>query len=366
MSLPVSVGYKARLALPRQRRARLITITKKDDSVVGWTSHDRPIVYGGVTYAPGYNSSDVVGESDLSNDNLEYQGILRSPDITEEALRIGEWDNLSYVITELFWDDHSLGVRFIRAGTMGEISLDRFHYSAQLDGMAKKYATIFGNLTQPGCRRILYDEGCTVDEASHTVTGELSGAAADGFTIYADDRTEDGPSGGIDILDITNDDSGVVGLATAPVPPLRNGQPVYISGVLGMVEVNTQVVAMNPSSDGLTFEIGDTSDFGAYTSGGTMTPVGADSSIFDGGVLTMITGPNAGSSMEVIAYVTGQLTIALPFPYLCEAGDEYSLTEGCNKNFFTGCIDHFDNAINFDGEPYMIGNDRLAKIGKQP
>lgn len=363
MTVTISAGYKARLATPSQRRCRIVKITKQDASVIGFTSHDEIVTYGGVDYIPGYNISDVVGGSDLSNDNLEYQGILRSPDITEEALRIGEWDNLEYIINELFWDNHALGIRFIRSGTIGEISLGRFQYSAQLNGMAKAYATTFGNLTQPGCRRDLYDAGCMVPESDHTVIGTITGASDDGFTDYDTGRTEPGPAGGVAVSSITKANPGVVTLAAAPVPPLREGQLVTLSGVMGMVEVNTQLIVRNPS--GATFEILDTSAFNNYTSGGTMTPVGADSGIFDGGVITYLTGDNAGSSMEIVAYVQGQLTRALPMPYPVQAGDTYSLTEGCNKDLFTGCIGHFDNYINFDGEPYMIGKDRLTKIGRQ-
>jgi len=371
MALPVSTQYKAALAKARQRRAKIVQFTKKDDSTATFTDHDRQIVYGGKTFVPAYNSSDVVSVDDLSNDNLQYHGVLRTPQITEESMRVGDWDGAHYVILELFWDDHSKGVRFIRAGTLGEISTGRLDYSAELDGMAKQYATVIGQLLQPGCRHDLYSQtvgnvpGCTVDPAAFTETGTLTGAADDLITLYDTGRTEPGPTGGVDVLNITQANPGVVTLVADPSPAFTDNELVTIAGVGGMVEVNAQTVVHDPS--GPTFNLSvDTSSFGAYTSGGTVTPVGggADVGTWTYGVITFTGGANDGYSMEVSDYVPGQLTLALPMPYPCQAGDPYSIRRGCDKTLPT-CRDIFDNTVNFDGEHWLTGNDALLTVGQQ-
>ncbi|MDX1569855.1 MAG: Ig-like domain repeat protein, partial [Xanthomonadales bacterium] len=73
-----------------------------------------------------------------------------------------------------------------------------------------------------------------------------------------------------DVSDITQANPGVV--TTSSAHGFSDGDPVTFSGVGGMTEVNSiSYVVANATST--TFEIGDTSGFGSYTSGGTATSV---------------------------------------------------------------------------------------------
>jgi hypothetical protein len=58
----------------------------------------------------------------------------------------------------------------------------------------------------------------------------------------------------------------------------------------------------------------------AYVSGGTVTPLGGDSGYFDFGTITFLDGLNAGRSMEIQAYVPGQIRLQLPMPYAVSPG----------------------------------------------
>jgi uncharacterized phage protein (TIGR02218 family) len=195
-----------------------------------------------------------------------------------------------------------------------------------------------------------------------TVAGTVDSVSADGMTIYDADRTEAGPSGGIDITDVSNADPGVV--TTDGDHGFTEGQAVTISEVEGMVQVNAVTVVHNPS--GSTFELSvdtsDTGDYPAYTSGGKVTPFGT-SGFFDFGVITMTSGDNDGLSVEVKSYVEGQITLALPFPYDIAVGDTYSMHAGCDKSMET-CRDRFKNIKNFRGFPYLPGTDKLVQVGR--
>jgi uncharacterized phage protein (TIGR02218 family) len=41
-------------------------------------------------------------------------------------------------------------------------------------------------------------------------------------------------------------------------------------------------------------------------------------------------------------------------------GDRAELTQGCDRRFST-CRDRFANAVNFQGEPHLPGNDLLTR-----
>ncbi len=336
---------------------------------LGFTDHDRDLEIDGITYysVGGYNASDVATSSDMNVDNLEVLGVTETtithPAITEEDLLAGRWDYAAYRLFMVNWQDLTQGELKLRTGRIGEVTLERERFRAELLGLMQRYATRIGRMEGPGCDANLGDDRCTVDLGPFTVTGTIDSANADGVTLYDAARTEDGPSGGFAITNITNADPAVVTTSTAH--GFTEGQAVTIAGVVGMTPINAVTVVLNPS--GNTFELSvdtsDTADYPPYVSGGTVTPF-SDSGYFDGGVIKMTSGPNDGLRMEVKSYTTGQITLALPFPELVQAGDSYSMTPGCDKSLET-CRDRFNNVVNFRGFPYLPGIDKLVQVGRR-
>jgi uncharacterized phage protein (TIGR02218 family) len=49
----------------------------------------------------------------------------------------------------------------------------------------------------------------------------------------------------------------------------------------------------------------------------------------------------------------------LPISEPIQAGDKYSITAGCDKQFNT-CVEKFNNAINFRGEPHIPQPERIS------
>jgi hypothetical protein len=257
-----------------------------------------------------------------------------------------------------------MGALIQRVGTLGEVTIERGAFKAKLRGVTQAYSRVIIELTTPSCRAKLGDARCKVDLTPFTVTGSLTGVEPGLYprTLYDTGRTEPGPSVGVSITNITTANPGVVTLS-APLG-LPSDSPVTIAGVVGMTEVNTVTVARNVASDGLSFEIVDTSGFTAYSGGGTVIGLGSGSGYFDNGVITFTSGLNAGLSMEVQSYVPGQWTLELPMPYLPSIGDTYSMHAGCDYSLET-CRDRFNNILNMRAEPYVPGVDKLVQIGKQ-
>ncbi len=48
----------------------------------------------------------------------------------------------------------------------------------------------------------------------------------------------------------------------------------------------------------------------------------------------------------------------MPMPNSITAGDTFNAIAGCDKTF-DACVSKFNNAVNFRGEPYVPGMDRL-------
>jgi hypothetical protein len=223
------------------------------------------------------------------------------------------------------------------------------------------YTTSLCELTSPACRADLGDTRCTKNLTTFTATGTLTGVDADNTTLYDTGRLEAGPSGGVAITGITQANPGVVTMTDDSLH-LVEGQAVTISGVTGMVAVNAVTIARNPL--GTTFELGvDTSGYPAYVSGGTVTPLGSATGYFDFGKITFTSGLNNGLSREIKAYLPTQITLYLPLPYVAAIGDTYTIVAGCDKSFAT-CRDRFNNVVNFRGEPYVSGVDKMVQVGR--
>lgn len=71
-----------------------------------------------------------------------------------------------------------------------------------------------------------------------------------------------------------------------------------------------------------------------------------------------LTGANAGRRMEIKEFSNKQFTLVLPMPNNVTVGDTFNAIAGCDKTIST-CIAKFNNAVNFRGEPYVPGMDKM-------
>jgi len=89
-----------------------------------------------------------------------------------------------------------------------------------------------------------------------------------------------------------------------------------------------------------------------------------DDAYFDYGLVTWVTGDNAGLKMEVKTYLVGSVILQLPMPYEVQVGDTYSIVAGCNKTT-DHCKNKFVNYVNYQGYPDVPGNDSLMRAGTE-
>jgi uncharacterized phage protein (TIGR02218 family) len=80
---------------------------------------------------------------------------------------------------------------------------------------------------------------------------------------------------------------------------------------------------------------------------------------FDGGLISWATGLNTNLCVEVLHIDFGSVTISLrPWTQIAAIalGDTFSLFPACDKRFET-CVQSWNNAVNFQGEPHVPGPD---------
>jgi uncharacterized phage protein (TIGR02218 family) len=86
---------------------------------------------------------------------------------------------------------------------------------------------------------------------------------------------------------------------------------------------------------------------------------------FEYGVVTWTAGANAGLSMEVKASLSADQSVELqlPMPYDIAVGDTFSIVAGCDRNLET-CKTKFANILNYRGEPFLPGTDKIIRYGR--
>lgn len=369
----VSAGLKTHLGGELTKLAVCLKMTRTDSVVIAATNHDTDLTVSSVLYkaSAGGTETDVQTSNALSVDTVDQMGILSSDSITDADIHAGLYDYAAIKLFAVNWSDLTMGSYSLRDGTIGQVTIERDQFTAQLQGMMDAFKRSMGELVNPSCPYNLGDlpfpaptrGRCTKDLTTFTKTGTLTGVSADGLTLFDTARTEPGPAGGIAITGITNANPGVV--TTASPLGLPDLSTVTISGVVGATWANTVTVIHNPS--GSTFELSiDTSDTGAYpprTSGGIVTPLGADSGYFDYGWCKITSGANNGITREVKAYIPGQWTLQDSFPYTLTGSETYTMAAGCNKTF-AACKTKFSNGDNFGGFPYVPGQDKGIQVAQ--
>lgn len=78
------------------------------------------------------------------------------------------------------------------------------------------------------------------------------------------------------------------------------------------------------------------------------------------GWVRWLDGPHVGQTMEVVAVEGSALVLDAALDPGLRAGHRALLREGCDHTLAT-CTARFGNAINFRGEPFLPGNDLLAR-----
>lgn len=187
MKTGISAGLQAHLAGGTTTLATCWKATLTDATIVAATSHDRNITFDGVLYlsTAAYTPTDIESGSNMSPDNLELEGFLASPAITEQDLHTGRWDYAAVEIFTVNYNDLTQGRDRLREGTLGQVTAGRGIFRAELRGLMQQYSRKIIALISKDCRADLGDSRCGVDLTPHTYTTSVS-AVSGNRVITAD------------------------------------------------------------------------------------------------------------------------------------------------------------------------------------
>jgi len=249
-------------------------INRRDGVTLGFTSHNRDLVFGGVRHraAPGMLPSAVRRTAELEKDAAEVQGVLAHDAISGADMRKGRFDGASIAIGVVDWE--TLEQTTLFHGEIGAISEESGQFEAQLLSAKSGLDADLVPRTSPTCRARFCDPDCQLNAVR--------------FTHLA-------------VVSACDSETGRVSCSGAPAPLLMRH-----------------------------------------------------------GSLRWLDGPHAGVTMQVIDGDVAGLVVDGQLDSPIAAGTRVLLREGCDHTLAT-CSARFGNSLNFQGEPFLPGNDLLGR-----
>jgi len=143
--------------------ARCWRLTRKDGVILGFTDHDRDLIFDGVTYAAGtgLEAADMQAELGFAITGGEASGALSSPGITETDIANGRYDGASVDLYLVDWTN--LDSRLLmESGAIGEIRRMGKAFAAEIRSLAYQLDEERGRLFRLGCSADLGDSKCGI------------------------------------------------------------------------------------------------------------------------------------------------------------------------------------------------------------
>ncbi len=172
------------------------TSPSQHEMVHGFTDHDQPLVFDGVTFeaASGFTASAIESGLGLQVDNLEVEGALSSGRLDEAAITKGLYDDAEVEIYRVNWRDTAQRV-LLRKGSLGEIRRTSWGFTAELRGLAHKLSQPSGRLYQNLCDADLGDQRCGVRLSDYRRSAHVFALEQQGHVLILRDELTDLESG---------------------------------------------------------------------------------------------------------------------------------------------------------------------------
>ena len=156
-------------------------IERRDGVALGYTSHDRDLAIGGLLYraAPGIVPSAIALCEGFEESGLDVRGALSSEAIAAGDLAAGRWDGAAVSVFLADWEAPDAAPIPIARGELGDVSVRRNAFEAELRGLAAALDRPVVERTSPECRAELGDRRCRVDLAPLTHIARIASVIGD-------------------------------------------------------------------------------------------------------------------------------------------------------------------------------------------
>lgn len=178
------------------QRCQIWTITRRDGVVFRYTSHDRPVRYGGQVYA-SCRSLDPSASENASTlgsvGNIELEGIIDDDGISEADLYGGLFDDAYVTVDLISWGGPAESPRRLASGWTGELSQGETGFKMEVLGAGSRLdQQALVQMVTPGCRWVFGSPQCGVDIEALAIGGTVSAAQSRGTFLALLDAGDGG------------------------------------------------------------------------------------------------------------------------------------------------------------------------------
>lgn len=160
----LNAGLKAHLATGVTTTCRCWALGRQDGVVLGFTDHDRDLVFDGIDFRAGTGLSALAVQqtTGLAVDNTEAVGALSDAAITEADIDAGRYDGAEVRAWLVNWQ--SVAERQLQfRGAIGELRRKDGAFEAELRGLTEALNRPLGRVYQKPCSAVLGDGNCRFD-----------------------------------------------------------------------------------------------------------------------------------------------------------------------------------------------------------
>jgi len=175
--------------------ARCWLLSRTDGVELGFTDHDRPLFFDGVTFEPdsGFTPTATELATGLSADTHDVAGVLSSARITEVDIAKDLYDRAEVTLYLVDWTNPTARLILSR-GLIGEIRHGETAFEAEVTGLSDLLSQPLGRAYLHSCSCRLGDPKCGIDLtlAANLGTGTVSAVTdpqqftASGLSGFAD------------------------------------------------------------------------------------------------------------------------------------------------------------------------------------
>lgn len=173
-------------------------VTKRDDTALGFTDHDRMLVFGGTNFEPqsGFSQSEAQSSLGLAVDTAEIEGALSSVRLSEDEIDAGLFDGAKVETFRVDWTAPE-SAELIRVSAIGKITRRDGALVAELESLVRNLDRPAGRYLRRSCDAELGDARCGVALAGFGTAGIVVSRAGTGtYVVSGLDAFTDGWFGG--------------------------------------------------------------------------------------------------------------------------------------------------------------------------
>lgn len=161
-------------------------VLRRDGIVLGFTSHDRDLWFGGILHAasPGMVPSAIRKSADFEPDSAEVEGALCHDSISAADLAAGLFDGAQVRIGVVDWETGENAVLY--AGSIGSVAEEDGRFSAELVSRKAELLRDPTPRTSPTCRAAFCGPGCGLSAARFTHEAKVSAFDLSSNTVSLD------------------------------------------------------------------------------------------------------------------------------------------------------------------------------------